>query len=107
MTRNELRSVLALRFATYREWSYSQWVDRIELGEEGSNEHTAEDGTTYQFEVQAFWDDHPLGKIRVCAYLCAEPQQRLLGFLPIYTPDVSDGFIMSPDGTLVGENPDI
>jgi hypothetical protein len=28
----------------------------------------------------------------------------LLGFIPIYIPDVHDGFIMGPDGRFIGED---
>ena len=63
----------------------------------------AADGTAYHFEVDAFWDDRLDGRIRVCAYLCIEPQKRLLGFLPLFTADVSECLLVSPDGTVEGE----
>lgn len=104
MTRAELQSLLAACFAPYREWSYSQWVDRIHQEEQGPEASIAPDGTIYQFEVQAFWDNHSQSNIRVCAYIWAEPQKRMLGCLPIYFPDVSDAFIIRPDGSFVEED---
>lgn len=64
---------------------------------------TASDGTSYQLEFEAFWDDKPGGNIRVIGDLSAEPQIPLLGF--IYRPDCADCFIMRPDGTFIGEDP--
>jgi hypothetical protein len=38
---------------------------------------------TSRQEFNAFWDDKPHGDIRVCGDLSADPQKRLLGFLPV------------------------
>ncbi len=99
MTRVEFQSLLADQFSPYKQWSYSQWVDLINQEDQGPIESIAPDGTIYQFEVQAFWDDRSSGNVRVCAYIWAEPQKRLLSCLPIYVTDVSDGFIIRPDGS--------
>jgi hypothetical protein len=55
-------------------------------------------------EFQAVWDGKPHGDVRVCGDLSAEPQRQLLGFIPIYIADVTDSFIMSPDGRFVDEH---
>jgi hypothetical protein len=102
MTKDEMRLVLADHLAKFRTWSYAQRVS--EHG--GFLEHAegvGADGTTYQMEFNATWDDKPNGDIRVIADLSAEPQKPLLGFLPVYVSDVNDGFIMSPDGSIVAE----
>lgn len=97
-----------MQLAAFRMWSYAALSAHI--GREGANrdclehfEGTSSDGTDYQLEFNAFWDDKPHGDIRVCGSLSAEPQRQLLGFLPIYIPHLTDSFIMSPDGSFVDE----
>ena len=50
------------------------------------------------------WDDKPHGAVRVCGDLSAGRQRPLLGFIPVYTPDVTDSFIMNPDGRFIDEH---
>ena len=103
MSKDEMRAILSERLSKYRLWSYAQLAER----EGDSLEHVdgiASDGTAYFMELEVFWDDKPGGNIRVIGNLSAEPQKPLLGFLPIYLSDVSDSFIMSPDGRFVGED---
>jgi hypothetical protein len=105
MTKDEMRIILAEHLAKFRAWSYAQLAERVECHDCLEHiEGTATDGTPYQLEFQAFWDDKAQGDIRVMGDLCAEPQQRCLGFLPIYSADLVDSFIMSPDGRFVGED---
>ncbi|MBA4150861.1 MAG: hypothetical protein H0X66_22345 [Verrucomicrobia bacterium] len=109
MTKDEMQSTLSQHLAKFRTWTYAQLAERVvrDRREHDCLDHlegTVPEGTTYQIEINAFWDDKPHGDIRVCGDLSADPQKRLLGFLPIYTPDVTDSFIMSPDGTFVGED---
>jgi hypothetical protein len=54
-------------------------------------------------EFNVCWDDKPNAEVRVLGDLSAEPQRPLFGFIPIYTPDVADSFIMTPDGQFIGE----
>ena len=61
------------------------------------------DGTPYQLKFNAYWDDKRHGNIRVCGSLSAKPRRRLLWFLPIHIPHVTESFIMRPDGSFVGE----
>lgn len=108
MTKDEMRTILAQQMARFRTWSYAQLAERVERDRVAHDclanlENTSPDGTDYYIEFNVFWDDKPNKDVRVCGSLSAEPQKRLLGFIPIYTPDVTDSFIMSPDGRFVGE----
>jgi hypothetical protein len=109
MTKDEMLEILGVRLASYRTWAYAALAERVESDNRNGDcldhfEGVGSDGTEYQLEFNAFWDDKPHGDIRVCGSLSAEPQKRLLGFLPIYTPDLTDSFIMSPDGSFVDED---
>src|SRR5688572_29281066 len=109
MSKDEMRKIVSEHLATFRTWSYTQLAERVERDRQAHDclervEGSAPDGTRYQMEFQALWDDKPHGDVRVCGDLSAEPQRPLLAFIPIYTPDVTDSFIMSPDGKFVGEN---
>lgn len=106
-----MQSILSEQLAEFRSWSYAQLAERVERDRReheclASFEGTASDGTAYFIELNVFWDDKPNGDVRVCGDLSAVPQKPLLGFIPIYTPDVADSFIMSPDGQFVGEDED-
>ena len=109
MTKDEMRAVMSEHLAKFRACSYAQLAERVERDRREHNclehiEGTASDGTKYQMEFQVFWDDKPLGDIRVCGDLSAEPQRPLLGFIPVFMPDVTDSFIMSPDRRFVGDD---
>jgi hypothetical protein len=109
MSKDEMRKILSEHLATFRTWSYAQLAERVvrDRKEHDCLAHvdgTAPDGTEYQMEFQALWNDKPRGEIIVFGDLSAEPQRPLLGFIPIYTPDVTDSFIMSPDGQIVAEH---
>ena len=108
MSKDEKNAMLAEHLAKFRAWSYAQLAERVERDrrEHDCLEHTeatAPDGTTVQMEFNACWDDKPGGDVRVYGDLSASPQKPLLGFIPIYTPDVMDSFIMRPDGSFVDE----
>lgn len=103
-----MRSVLADHLAKFRVRTYDDLAREIEhTGREhdclAHFEGTAEDGTPYQIELNVFWDDQPKGNIRVAGDITVEPQKRLLGFLPIFRPNLNDDFIIAPDGSFVGE----
>jgi len=109
MSKEEMRAILSEHLAKFRVWTYAQLAERVKRDRQAHDclehiEGTAPDGTRYQMEFQAFWDGKPYGDVRVCGDLSAEPQRPLLGFIPVYTPDVTDSFIMSPDGRFVGED---
>ena len=109
MTKDAMHEILDMRMAAFRTWSYAALAERVEIDNRNSDclEHidgVGSDGTEYQLEFNASWNDKPHGDIRVWGSLSAEPQRRLLGFLPIYTSDLTDSFIMSPDGSFVDED---
>ena len=104
-----MREILSEHLAKFRSWSYTQLADRIDRDRKAHDclehiEGTAPDGTQYQVEFQAFWDDKPQGAVRVCGNFSVEPQRPLLPFIPVYMPDVTDSFIMSPDERFVDEH---
>ena len=108
MTTAEKRSLLAERLSKFRRWSYETLAAEIERtrGEHDCLRHfdeIAADGTECQLEFNVFWDDRPGGNVRVLGDLSASPQRPLLRFVPIYVADVTDFFIMAPDGSFVGE----
>lgn len=104
MTEDEMRGFLTERMNLYRTWAYGILVERISSGHFELIEAKHADGTCYQMSFDAFWDDGPLGNVRVCGSLWAEPQKRrrVLG-LWVYSPHVTDEFIMAPNGEFVGE----
>jgi hypothetical protein len=109
MSKDEMHKILSEHLATFRAWSYAQLAERVERDRQAHDclEHVegiAPDGTKYQMEFQAVWDGKPHGDVRVCGDLSAVPHQTLLGFIPVYVSDVTDSFIMSPDGRFVGEH---
>jgi hypothetical protein len=108
MTKEEIRKVLSEHLAKFRAWPYASLAERVVRDRKTHDclefiGGTASDGTRYQMEFNVFWDDKPDGAVRVCGDLSAQPQRRLLGFIPVYTPDAADSFIMSPDGRFIGE----
>lgn len=66
-------------------------------------EGTAPDGTPYTIETSILWDDRTKRHIRVMADLSTGTRGCLLGFIPLFQPDVADDFILKPDGTFLGE----
>jgi len=103
MSKDELRSLLAERLARFRTWNYAQLAEHVGRDCLEQVEGITVDGTAYQLEFQVFWDDKRRGNIRVFGDICVVPQKPLLGFIPIYTSDAVDSFIMGPDGQFVGE----
>ena len=104
-----MRKILSEHLAKFRDWSYAQLAEQVERDRKAGDclEHVegiASNGTQYQMEFQALWDAKPHGAVRVCGDLSAEPQRPLVGFIPVYTPDVTDSFILSPDGQFVDEH---
>jgi hypothetical protein len=109
MTKEEKRAVLAAQLATFRSWSYSDLAERVEIDRRAHDclmvvEGAAPDGTQYQMEFLAVWDGRRGGDVRVLADLSEMPHRPLWGFIPIFISDVTDSFIMSPDGSFVGED---
>jgi hypothetical protein len=108
MTKPEMQQVLSTHLAKFRNWSYAELSRAVEQTRRDHDclehlEETAPDGTDYQVEFNVFWNDKPNQEVRVIGSLFAEPSRPLLGFIPIYTPDVTDSFIMAPDGRFLFE----
>lgn len=107
MDTDDKQLLLAEHLAEFRNWTYDVLVLEIDRTRKAHDclRHTEgvfDDGTEYQIEFNVFWDDKRGGNVRVCADITTAPQRPLLGFLPVYTPDATDSFIMAPDGTFVG-----
>jgi hypothetical protein len=91
MSRQEARDILACRVAQLREESYeslkAKWLDRPD-----GEQVVGDSGKEYTIEVGAFWDDpRDPGNLRVVVSVGGS----------ILPP--TDGFIVAPDGTFVGE----
>lgn len=109
MTKTEMHQVLSTHLAKFRNWSYAELSRAVEETRRNHDclenlEETAPDGTEYHIEVNVFWNDKPNQEVLVCGDLSAEPQRPLWGFIPIYTPDVTDSFVMAPDGRFLFEH---
>jgi len=57
----------------------------------------------YAIETSIIWDDRSTRHIRLMPDLSTGTNGCLLGFLPVFTSDVADGFILAPDGTFIEE----
>jgi hypothetical protein len=91
MSRQGARDILAHRVAQLRQESYeslrAKWLDRPDC-----EQVFGDSGKEYGVEVQAFWDDpRDPGNLRVVVSVGDS-------LLP-----PTDGFIVAPDGTFVGE----
>lgn len=91
MSRHEARDILARRVAELRQESYetlkAKWLDRPDC-----EQVAGDNGKEYGVEVEAFWDDpRDPGNLRVVVSVGDS-------LLP-----PTDGFIVAPDGTFVGE----
>jgi|CXWL01.1.fsa_nt_gi hypothetical protein len=110
MDADDKRLLLAEHIARFRTWTYAALAAEIDrtCKEHDCLHHiegVSDDGTEYQMEFNVFWDDKRGGNVRVCGDITTVPQRPLLGFLPVYTSDATDSFVMSPDGSFVGERP--
>lgn len=108
MSKDEMREILTEQLNRFRTWTYAQLAERVEQDRRDKEclehiEGIAADGTAYQIEFQAFWDDRPGGAIRVHGSFSAEPQKPFLGFLPLYSSDVDESFLLDPAAHFLGE----
>lgn len=108
MTTEEMNGILSSHLASFRTWSHTSLAERVEHNNRTGDclermKGVGSDGTPYHLKFNAYWDDQPRGKIRVCGSLSAKPRRRLLWFLPVFIPHVTETFIMNPDGSIVGE----
>jgi hypothetical protein len=91
--KREARSILQELLDELRERPYSELAKLI--GDSQQREITGESGTRYQVEMEAVWDDKREGNLRVVA---AIDDGGWRAFVPL-----TDSFIISPDGSFVGE----
>ena len=109
MTANHevLAAIFAEHLATYREMSHSELASRLDSPSHEDHldviDGTAPDGTSYTIETNILWDDRSKCHVRVMSDLSTGTRGCLLGFLPIFTPDVADSFIVAPDGRFIDE----
>jgi hypothetical protein len=64
--------------------------------DEEHNEVTGPSGSQYQIDTLAVWDNRPEGNLRLIVSIDD-------GRLPGAIVPITDGFIVSPDGSFVGE----
>jgi len=97
MDKVEVREILAVQMATFRELSYEQLVERLLDGVETA-EVVGASGAHYQLKFQARWDDpdRPDDLLRVLGGI--DDGSWRASFSPL-----DDGFLVAPDGSLVGE----
>ena len=103
MTKEEMKTALAEHLARYRTWSYERLAGFVNKEYLDTVEAKAPDGRPYVMDFRVFWDGKPNGDLRVSASLWFVPYRPLFGFLPIFCAETTDSFIMSPNGTFVGE----
>ena len=108
MNIDEKRAILSEHLGRYRAWNYQQLAERLgrfrsDSGFLGTVEGIAPDGTAYQMEFNVFWDDTPCGDVRVIGDLTTMPKDLSEKPVPVYSPDVTDDFIMRPNGSFVDD----
>jgi hypothetical protein len=92
--KGEATSVLERQLGRYRGLAYAELLAL--LGEAASFEVVGPGGTAYQVEIDAVWDDGPGGDLRIIGMI--DDGGWWHGFAPL-----SSDFIISPDGSFVGE----
>ena len=93
MDKNEAREILAGVISELRTRSREDL--RALLGSPYTQEIAGPSETTYQVEVQAFWDDKSERNLRVLGSI---DDGGFSAFKPL-----TDDFIVAPDGSFVGE----
>jgi hypothetical protein len=94
MDEAEATRIMQDRLATLRKFAPAELAGRY-LDNPSTDEVTADSGTTYQIETQAFWDDRAKKNLRVTVSV---DDGGWRAFAPL-----SHSFIVAPDGTLIGE----
>ena len=93
MDKEEAKTILANELEIYRQRSYEDLL--YLLNTQDTAEIKATSGVIYQLEFQAMWDDKKGGNLRVMG---AIDDGGFRAFVPL-----TDGFILAPDGSFVGE----
>lgn len=92
----EARRLARQRVDELRRLSYAELRDLF-LGRPECREITGESGTVYQSETEAFWDDRQAGDLLVVVSVDD-------GGWRVFCP-LTEGFIIAPDGSLAGGQP--
>lgn len=101
---NTARQILADCITNYRLTSHADLASRLRASSDlDVINGIAADGTEYTIEVNLLWDDEPLQHIRVMADLWTGSRGSIFGFIPVYVADAADCFIMTRDGSFIGE----
>ena len=93
MDKAEAKLLLSDELSRYRELPYAELFSLIDHSE--NFERTAQSGVIYQIEIQVFVDDVSRQTLRVMGSI---DDGGWRAFAPL-----SDSFILSPDGSYVGE----
>jgi hypothetical protein len=105
MDDDEKRRVMAEHITKFRAWSYDQLAVQIGAAPHFDIvESVASDGTPYFMDVDVFWDDQRNGAVRVVGNFWSDPAGKRFSLLAIHRPDISEGFLIGPDGRFVGED---
>jgi hypothetical protein len=94
MNESEAKLILVQELSSYRNRSYDELLSLIDSSE--TVERKSESGTIYQIEMQVVFDD--IKAQRNLRVLASIDDGSWHSFKPL-----CDGFIMAPDGLLVGE----
>lgn len=94
MDKLEATPILRKHLARYRKRAYADL--RTLLDQEETLEVVADSGKWYQLEFQILWDDRPDGNLRVIGSI---DDGGVRAFFPL-----TESIIMTPDGSLVGNN---
>ncbi len=109
MSKEEAVSIIQAQVAPYRSYTYEELRLMMEA-EEVNAELIGPSGAEYAIEIQAFWDNHPNGNIRILGSIDESPHMPMfwripiLRWLPIYSTNIFESFIKAPDGSFVGED---
>jgi len=80
MDKSEAQKVLSDQLARFSQRSYSELVPLVESRHVEDFEIRGASDTTYQVEVQFFWDDKPRGDVRVVGSI---DDGRIRAFIPL------------------------
>ena len=87
-------ALINAELARFQKLSYADLTALI--GKDETKEIVGEDGTTYQLEIEAFWDGNKGGDVRL---LITADDGGWRAFKPL-----TGDFIMRPDGSFVGQS---
>ena len=93
MDRDEARQLLRSHLDTYRRRAYAHLAALIGIPQIAQLQGSS--GTTYQVEVQIYWDAKPGGALRILGTVDDGGRHAL--------KPLCDDFILRPDGSSVGQ----